>query len=142
MDHLIQAQSEAEESSDPLDYELLYSQAFFMGLLAGVVLAKSTQDAPAKVANSAKKFVKQVPSVLKSASNHSKINDLLGQLLFELDSQGRSQSTSVGMSELGESFIVPSQSFLACQDLKFEVNPNFKELIDLTGTDSRNSDQV
>ena len=93
------------ESNTELDFELLYSQAFFMGLLAGVVLTKCYRETPTAVAKKAKKFVKQVPLVLKSAGDHSKINDLLGQLHAELGFQELSHSAVDGLSDLSVSQI-------------------------------------
>ena len=46
IDHLLEAQGEAEASGSPIEEELLFSRAFFMGLIAGVVLNKRKEDTP------------------------------------------------------------------------------------------------
>lgn len=46
MVYLLEAQTLAEESSLQLDTDFLYTQAFFMGLVSGVLLEKGKGDSP------------------------------------------------------------------------------------------------
>lgn len=46
MDHLLEQQGDAEESKIEVDTDVLYTQSFFMGLVAGVLLEKYDTDPP------------------------------------------------------------------------------------------------
>jgi len=80
MDHLLEVQSNEEQLNWGPDLELLYSKAFFMGLVAGVVLEKRRNDLPRQVCEIAENFVRKVPGLMQSAGNYAQISALLAEL--------------------------------------------------------------
>lgn len=87
MDYRLEVQGEDEEEfgqDEKIDEELLYSRVFFMGLVAGVIHEKMSDQSPVKLNKEAQKFVKQVPTIMENVGDYAKVNKLLEEITDEL----------------------------------------------------------
>ena len=114
MDYRLEVQGEDEEEygqEEKIDEELLYSRVFFMGLVAGVIHEKMSDQSPAKLNKEAQKFVKQVPTLMENAADYAKVNSLLEQITDELGgAKPLNASANWSMSQLDASTMSEKRS--------------------------------
>ena len=98
----VMAEAEEEESKE-LDYELLFSQSFFMGLVAGVVLEKRPVDSSKELLEQAVERMNEVAIKMQHKIDYKAMRDIVGQIQSDMSGVAPSFLNETGISMVLES---------------------------------------